>query len=324
MAEQQPAQTTTKVVEGDYEIQEVENDPQTLAVIVGAEIDVQIATAKKWPRSLTKFKQRALSLVQVSQEVAESCEYGLPRGGKIIKGPSVRLAEILYSSYGNARAGARIVNRGRTQITAQGVFHDLETNVAITIEVTRSIMEHEKKWNDAQKKMVRTGRMVPMNEDMQTLAGNAAASIALRNAILRGIPKASWWEVYQQAQVTARGDAATLPDRRAKAMKWFEEKGIKAERIFRLLEVNGVEDIDLEKLQTLSAIKSAVANNEASLENIFPAEQQRANADAASKAAESKLDKRAGTKAGAKKVEEKIAGDLNKKPEAGPQTPPAS
>jgi hypothetical protein len=317
MAEQKPApETKPTVVEGDYEITEVENDPQTLAIVVGAEIDIQIATAKKWPRSLTKFKQRALSLVQVSQEVAESCEYGLPRAGKVIKGPSVRLAEIVYASYGNARAGARIVQRGRTSITAQGVFHDLETNIAITIEVTRSIMEHEKKWDNGKGKYVRTGRMVPMNEDMQTLAGNAAASIALRNAIFRGIPKASWWEVYQQAQVTARGDVATLPARRDAAMKWFDGKGVKAERIFRLLEVTGLEDIDLERLQTLSAIKAAVANNEASLENIFPSDAGQNKAADATKATEEKLDKKAGN--AAKKTADKIAQDLKGKDETPP------
>lgn len=323
MAEQQAAPTATKVVEGDYEIQEVDNDPQTIALIVGAEIDVQIATAKKYPRSIALFLKKALSLATVDQETAESCEYGLPRGGKVITGPSVRLAEIIYASYGNARAGARIVHRGRTAITAQGVFHDLESNTAVTIEVTRSIMEHEKKWDDNKKKLVRTGRMVPMNEDMQTLAGNAAASIALRNAIFRGVPKASWNSVYKQAQITARGDAATLPQRREKAMEWFKGKGVKEEQIFRLLDVRGVEDIDLEKLQTLSTIKSAVANNEATLENIFPVEQQRTNADAAGKAAQEALDKKAGKAAGAKKTEQKIADDLSKKADPGPSSPPA-
>jgi len=313
--QQQAAPEATTVQEGDYTIEVVENDPATLAVVVGAEIDSQIATAKKYPRSIAVFLKKAESLATIDQETAESCEYGLPRGGKIITGPSVRLAEIIISSYGNARAGARIVARGRSSITAQGMCIDLENNVAITIEVTRSIMEHEKKWDDGKRKYVRTGRMVPMNEDMQTLAGNAAASIALRNAIFRVVPKAAWNSVYKKAQITARGDAATLPDRRAKAMDWFKSKGVKEEQIFRLLDVRGVEDIDLERLQTLSAIKAAVVNNEATLENIFPSEQQRASADAATKAAEEKLNQQSGRKsgAGAKKVEDKIAEDLKKK-----------
>jgi hypothetical protein len=323
MTAEQQTPPPDKVQEGDYTIEVVENDPATLAMIVGAEIDVQIATAKKYPRSIAIFLKKALSLATIDQETAESCEYGLPRAGKIITGPSIRLAEIIYASYGNCRAGARIVNRGRTTITAQGVFHDLESNAAVTIEVTRSIMEHEKKWDNVKGKYVRTGRMVPMNEDMQTLAGNAAASIALRNAIFRGVPKASWNSVYKQAQITARGDAATLPARREKALAWFAEKGVKVEQILRILDVRGVEDIDLERLQTLSTIKAAVVNNEATLENIFPSEQQRANADAATKAAEDKINKKSGGRAGAKKTEQKLTDDLAKKNAPGGAEKPA-
>jgi hypothetical protein len=312
MTDNAQAVPTEPVQEGDYTIQEVATTTSVLATIVGAEIDAQIATAKNFPRSLTQFLKRALTLATISQEVAESCEYGLPRANKIIKGPSVRLAEIIVSSYGNVRAGTRVVQNNGRQIVAQAVCHDLETNVAITIEVTRSIMQHEKVWDNAQRKYINTGRMVPMNEDMQTLAGNAAASIALRNAIFRVVPKAAWWQVYTEAQTVARGSAATLPDRRTKAMEWFKGKGIKEEQIFRLLDVKGVDDIDLEKLSTLSSIKAAVSNNEASLANIFPNDEPANRVNKATKATEDKLNK---TGNGAKDTASKMAGDLEKKPD---------
>lgn len=310
------AQTTPQdsqpIQEGDYTIQEVATTQSVLATVVGAEIDAQIATAKNFPRSLAVFLKRATSLATISQEVAESCEYGLPRGGKIITGPSVRLAEIIVSSYGNVRAGTRVVQNTGRQIVAQAVCHDLETNVAITIEVTRSIMQHEKVWDNAQRKMIPTGRMVPMNEDMQTLAGNAAASIALRNAIFRVVPKAAWTTVQVAAKKTAMGSEATLPARRTAAMAWFKDKGIKEDQIFRVLEVKGVEDIDLEKLSKLSAIKSAVANNEASLENIFPKDEPANRSGRATRATEDKLNK---TGNAVNDTAGKLAGDLEKKPE---------
>jgi hypothetical protein len=305
-------QDSQPIQEGDYTIQEVATTQSVLATVVGAEIDAQIATAKNFPRSLAVFLKRATSLATISQEVAESCEYGLPRGGKIITGPSVRLAEIIVSSYGNVRAGTRVVQNTGRQIVAQAVCHDLETNVAITIEVTRSIMQHEKVWDNAQRKMIPTGRMVPMNEDMQTLAGNAAASIALRNAIFRVVPKAAWTTVAGAAKKTAMGSEATLPARRTAAMAWFKEKGIKEDQIFRVLEVKGVEDIDLEKLSKLSAIKAAVANNEASLENIFPKD---APADKASKATKSTEDKLNKSGNAVNDTAGKLAADLEKKPD---------
>src|ERR1700754_457466 len=74
-----------------------------IAMIQGAEIDQQIATAKKYPRSLTKFVEQTKGLVAMDESIAESCIYALPRGGKMIKGPSARFAEIIASQWGNAR-----------------------------------------------------------------------------------------------------------------------------------------------------------------------------------------------------------------------------
>jgi hypothetical protein len=302
----QTAPKTEPIQEGEYTITEVQTSPATLRSIVGAEIDSQIATAKAYPRSITQFKRRAMSLVTISVEVAESCKYGLPRAGKIVTGPSVRLAEIVSHAYGNIRSAMRIVERTGAHIVAQGICHDLETNTAITVEVSRSILQHE--WKDGKK----TGRMIPMNEDMQTLAGNAAGSIALRNAIFRVVPKAVWWDVYVEAEKMAKGDIATLKDRRTKAIDWFKSKGVKEVQIFRVLEVKGVDDIDLDKLATLSAMKTAVSNNEASLENLFPADDPKNRADRATRATETKLDKTANP---VKDTTDKMAGDLDKKPE---------
>lgn len=268
------------IQEAEYTITEV---PSNLAVLQSAEISSQVATAKAYPRSIVAFKRRALSLATMSQDVAESCEYALPRGNKMIKGPSVRLAEIVYTSYGNCRAAARVVNNNGRTVTAQGIFFDMEMNTVTTIEVSRSIMQHE--WKDGR----RTGKMVPMNEDMQVMIGNAACSVALRNAVFRGIPKAAWTEVYDKAKVVAMGDAETLPDRRAKAIAFFVGKGVKEEQIFTALDVKGTDDIDLEKLATLSAMKSTVANNEASIDSIFPKPTPKDPGAAATNAVEEKL-----------------------------------
>ena len=92
---------------------------ESLSLITKAEIDVQISTAKAFPRSLKQFQDRAMSMATFSEEIAASCSYALPRGGKSLEGPSVRLAEIIVSSFGNIRSGARVIaNDGKT-ITAR-------------------------------------------------------------------------------------------------------------------------------------------------------------------------------------------------------------
>ncbi len=247
-----------KETEGTY------TQETSLGQFVKAEIDTQIATAKAFPRSLANFRQRALSMATFSEDVAASCEYALPRRErdkstgqwvtKTIDGPSVRLAEIVNSAYGNTRSGSRVIdNDGRT-ITAQGICHDLETNVVVTIEVKRRIT---------------TSRGETYNEDMQVLTGNAAAAIAFRNAIFKVIPGALVADLREEIRRVAVGDAETLIKRRNKAILYFTEQRITPAQIFEILGVKSVEDIDLNKLSVLSGMRSLVRNGEGTLAELF-------------------------------------------------------
>ena len=144
-------------------------------VLQKGEIDMQIATAHKYPRSITQFRIDVMDMVTMDEGIAAECIYALPRGNKVIEGPSARLAEIVISAWGNSRAGTRIVEDRGNFIVAQAVFHDLQKNVAITYEVQRRITN-------------KSG--VRFNDDMITTTANAACSIALRNAVFKGVPKA--------------------------------------------------------------------------------------------------------------------------------------
>ncbi|MDV2922695.1 hypothetical protein, partial [Klebsiella pneumoniae] len=85
------------------------------------------------------FRNEVLQMVTLNEKVAGECIYALPRDGKTIEGPSARFAEVVASAWGNGRAGARVVSDQGEFVTAQGVFHDLQRNVAITYEVQRRI-----------------------------------------------------------------------------------------------------------------------------------------------------------------------------------------
>ena len=182
-------------------------DVGTMLQISRAEIDGQIATAKAYPRSVAAFVREARELVCMDEETAESCIYSLPRGKnqdgskKFITGASARFAEIICHSWGNNRAGGRVVDIGKDTLTAQGVFHDLEKNTQITKEVSRSIVDSYGKRYKA---------------DMVNVTGNAGISIALRNAILAGIPIVSGvppeeWERFRNgAMLTVDGAAGSV------------------------------------------------------------------------------------------------------------------
>ena len=235
-----------------------------LSLITKAEIDMQISTAKAFPRSLKMFLDKAMSMATISEEVAASCNYALPRGGKSLEGPSVRLAEIVCSTYGNIRAGARVIaNDGKT-ITAQGICHDLETNNSITVEVKRKITDKYGK---------------TYNEDMQVVTGNAACAIAYRNAVFKVVPSALVQEVYDRAKEVARGTAETLVAKRDKAIKYFHDLGVKDAQICEQLEIKKVEDIDLDKLATLRGMVTLIKNGESTIADLFPTSKETAVED---------------------------------------------
>ena len=100
-------------------------------VIARAELDVQISTAKAYPRDSRGSIEYAIELATMDEETAQSCFYVLPRKEKDgtkkeIKGASIRLAEIVANAWGNIHAATRIVENDGRHITAEGVAWDLQ------------------------------------------------------------------------------------------------------------------------------------------------------------------------------------------------------
>lgn len=249
---------------GSVEVTVIPNAAQTsLFLITKAEIDTQIATAKAFPRSIKEFMDKAESIATVNEDVAASCNYALPRGGKTIEGPSVRFAEIIISAYGNTRSGARVIDNDGKTITAQGICHDLETNNCMTVEVKKSILQNE--FINGQK----TGRKIPMNEDMQVVVGNAACAIAFRNAVYKVIPAALVEGIYEKTKEVAKGKAETMVKRRDKALDYAKSLNISNEQICAVLGIKKVEDIDLDKLALFRGILTAIKNGESTVDEVF-------------------------------------------------------
>lgn len=252
-----------KPLEGEVlerEIDATQIDAGTLAVINRAEIDVQIATAHRFPRSVTKFRAEAEELVTLTEEVADECIYALERRDsdgsvKTIEGPSSRFAEIIMSSWGNCRAGARVVDDQGEFVTAQGVFHDLQKNVFIAYEVRRRIVNK---------------RGQRFSTDMIGVTANAACSIAIRNAVLKGVPKALWSSIYETAKRTMIGDYKTLSSRRDQTLETFKKIGVSAERVFEKMGVKGSDDLTIDHILRLKTMLNAVKEGDTTPEELFP------------------------------------------------------
>ena len=237
--------------------------PSALESMERAQIDVQVATARKYPRHLSTVKAKMLSFATLDQETAAGCFFTLPgrKGGdgKPIQGPSIRMAEIAVSTYGNLRAGARVIADDGKMITAQGVCHDLENNVCIQVEVKRRVTTKD-------------GRRY--SDDMIVMTGNAACSIALRNSVFRVVPLALIKPIYEAAKKVAIGDAKTLVTRRADAIAHFTKMGVDKARVFATLGVTGIEEVGLEHLEVLIGYANAIRDGETSIDEAFPVEKQ--------------------------------------------------
>jgi hypothetical protein len=227
-----------------------------LATLHRVEIDQQIATAKAYPRNVTKIKQELTALVTMDEDTADDCIYALPRGKKHIKGPSARFADALISFWGNARSGAFItqVDRENKFVEAIGSFQDVERNVIRQRRVRRPISSHD-------------GRLY--NADMINMTGNAACVIAERNAILNGIPKSLWGPAYEQAFALVAGTVKTLDEKLKRAEKHFGAMGISMDQVLEKLQRTDLTKVIPDDIVTMRGMLTALKTGEETVETIF-------------------------------------------------------
>lgn len=236
------------------EAQSLAVDQGLVSLVSKAELDQQIQTARANPRSIANFRKEALALATIDEETADECIYALPRAGKTIEGPSIRFAEIIAYSWGNFRAGTRIVEEGRDALTAQGVFYDLERNGGITREVKRRITN---------------SRGERYNADMISTTANATSSIALRSAIFNAIPRALWQPIYREVRKVVAGEAKTHATKRAETLQALQKVGVTQAMVLERYAYKGVDDITTDDIVELRGLRNAIRDGDLKIEEAF-------------------------------------------------------
>lgn len=244
-----------------------------LSAINRAEVDIQVATAKQYPRDIHRALNTIKTIATLDPETAEDCFYVLKRGRgndqTLIEGVSVRLAEIIAGAWGNMRVQTRIVGNDGRKITAQAVCHDLESNLAVCIEVHRRITD-------------RNGNTY--GEDMQVMTGNAASAIAFRNAVLKVVPKAVTKKVINDIKQVAMGQALSVETSRQRMIDYFAKLGVSQAEVLSYLEVKNVGDIDAEMIFQLRGLANALKEGTTTIQDTF----RRNTADSEAIAAEAR------------------------------------
>ena len=245
----------------EYEVLPVEAQSLQQApvdVLERANVDSQVATAKQYPRNIRRSIDNSIVMATMDNETAQRCGYALPRGGKPITGPSVHLAKIIVSNWGNMRTEAKVVQITDKQIISRGTAWDLETNVASAFEVRRSIID--KKGNR-------------FSDDMITVTGNAANSIAYRNAVFSVVPKAVVDKVYKAAQKCITGDLSDnekLLKRRTDAINYFnDEWGITEEEVVKLCGKQTVNQIKADEIALLLGMVQSLKDGDTTVDELM-------------------------------------------------------
>lgn len=247
-------------------------------VIARAELDVQISTAKAYPRNAQRAMNYATELATMDEATAQSCFYCLPRKEKDgtkkeIRGGSIRLAEIVANAWGNIHAATRIIENDGRHITAEGVAWDLESNVKISMQNKVSIRFGEKDGKGG----------YTANADMQTMLSNAASAKALRNAIFKVVPKALVDRVLERAMVFSVGDQKTVNSKVADVFDKLIKMGIDEEKILAYYGRASKSEITVDDFKSLIGVGTAIKEGYIKIEEVFDVEADTSQLSAAEK-----------------------------------------
>lgn len=223
-----------------------------------ASVNSQVATARQFPRNLSRARSNINAIVVMDKDTATACGYAVPRDGKNVTGPSVHLANIVAQAYGNIRVETKVVEVGDKTVTCQATAWDLETNYAVRQEVIRKITG-------------KSGRR--FSEDMIILTANAGCSIARRNAIFSVVPKPLWQGGYEAAQRLIVGDISDddkLNKKRKEILDRITEAyGITESDVLKALGLRQVTQIKGEEIKILIGYGQSIKDGDSTVDQIF-------------------------------------------------------
>lgn len=231
-----------------------------LEAIEKSNIDIQVATAKRYPRNVELAIRNSETMVTMDFETAKKCSYTLKRKDKDITGPTVHLAKIIASNWGNLRTEARVVGITGKQVISRGICWDLETNNAAAFETRRKITDKD-------------GRT--FSDDMVTVTGNAASAIAFRNAVFSVIPRPIVDRVYKKAMqmvadVESRKNNGNIEETAKQWISFFDTQyKIKPDELLQLLKLSSVKDFTADTMVTLNGLHQAILDGDTTVNELM-------------------------------------------------------
>jgi len=221
-----------------------------------AEVQASYFMAKRFPRD----EMASFNKIMKSCErpfLAEQSMYAYPRGGQVITGPSIRLAEVLAQSWGNIDSGVREISQANGVSVAEAYAIDLETNTRST-KIFHVV--HERHTKKGKQKLTDP-------RDIYELVANQGAR-RMRACILGIIPGDIVDAAIDKCKHTLTHGKEPIADRIRKMVTALDEQGVKIEHIEKRLGHKLDATIEAE-LITLRGIYKSLKDGMAKREDFF-------------------------------------------------------
>ena len=221
-----------------------------------AEVQAAYVIAKKFPRNQHESYQAIMESCK-RPFLAEQAMYAYPRGGALVTGPSIRLAEAMAQSWGNLDCGVREISQANGVSVAEAYAIDLQTNTRVTkvfhVAHVRDTKKGRQKLTDAR--------------DIYEMVANQG-SRRLRACILGILPGDVIEAAVNQCKKTMETGELPLADRIRLMIDKFKEVGVTVE----LLEKRLGHKLDAtipQEIVTLQGIYKSIKDGFASREDFF-------------------------------------------------------
>jgi hypothetical protein len=188
-----------------------------------AEVQAAYVIAKKFPRNQSECYSNIISACK-RPFLAEQAMYAYPRGGSMVTGPSIRLAESMAQSWGNIDCGIREVSQSNGMSVAEAYAIDLQTNTKV------SKIFHVPHYRDTKKGKVK----LTDSRDIYEMVANQGAR-RLRACILGVLPGDVVEAAVEQCKKTLESSDVPISDQIKKMIVAFDEFGVKVEHLEKRL-----------------------------------------------------------------------------------------
>jgi len=302
----------SEIIAKTGEIIASETQTALVASKMEAEIKARYTLAIARPRSNLELEQNLLKECE-RPSFAASALYAVPRGGKLIIGASIRLAETAARLARNIALSSDVIFENDKQRIIKIQVCDIEANIVYSQDVIiQKIMERKYLKKDDKGKILDEVLGVRLNsegKEVYTLAApetellnkqNANISKALRNQILRLIPADILENAVKKCKDIQKSEAAKDPDSAKKnLLKAFDELGIKAGELSDYLG-HAVDTIKPDEMTDLIALGKAIKEGEVKWSEIYTQEKatEKENAKDAVKEAKDKVNEKLQKKEG--------------------------